>query len=549
MRTNGLSIIFAWLNQMKSLNLFLLFLLCDFCTVGQITYPKDDPKINNPSIYAFTNAVIHVNSSKTIENATLIIEKSRIFDIGKNITIPKNAFIIDLKGKHIYPSFIDEFSSYAMPEVKRSQWSPIPQYETSKKGTVNWNETIHPETNAIDLLKNDANTAKDLRNIGFGTVLTHAMDGIMRGSGVINTLHDAKEISTVIKSNFAQFYSFKKGSSQQAYPSSLMGSIALIRQTLYDAQWYNQSSTKTESNTSLEAIHKHNNTPIIFDAADKYNIIRAEKIAKEFNLKFIYKAGGNEYQRLNDIKQISTHFILPVNFPEAFDVEDYYDAQYITLAELKHWELAPSNPYAFYKNKLVFAFTTDGLKDKSAFLTNIKKAIQYGLPENEALKALTEIPAAILQIQDLVGTIDKNKLANFIITNQPLFTDKCVIHENWVLGNRYEIKPLNGIDLRGEYNLNINQTIYNLSVTGDFNAPTAEVKLDTVKVKSSVKKDLNTIALAFIAKDKFYDGPIRLSGTINYDSGSWDGTGQLPDGSVVQWTAIRKDKYKEMEIK
>lgn len=514
-------------------------------TFGQFTFPKDEPKFNQPEIFALINATVHINAVKTIENATLLVVKDKIHEVGKNISIPKNAVVIDLKGKHIYPSFIDIYSSYGMPEVKRAGWSGDQQTETLKKGVSNWNETIHPETNAIDLFKHDLNTAKELRAIGFGTVVTHHQDGLMRGTGLATTLNDTKENLSVIKQKVTNNYSFRKGSSQQSYPSSLMGYIALIRQTHYDKNWYEAGGNKAEFNPSLQAMVENHSLLNIFEANDKFNVLRAHKIANEFGLKFIYKTGGNEYQRINEIKALNSPLILPLNFPEAMDVEDFYDAQNVSLAELKYWEEAPGNPHTMYKNGVQFCFTLDGLKEKSSFFSNLRKAIAYGLPETEALKALTETPAKLMGLNDLVGSLEQFKLANFIITNETISSEKFTVIENWVKGKRFELKDINQLDLRGEYSLNINQINYSLSVKGDINSPGAEIKYDTIKSTATIKKDVNTIAVSFLAKDKNFNGPVRLSGTINFDSGSWDGNGQTSDGKLITWTAIRKDKFKE----
>ncbi|HYG52365.1 MAG TPA: amidohydrolase family protein, partial [Flavobacteriales bacterium] len=532
--------------MLKRIVSFLFLGGLSFQAMAQPTFPKDEPKYNKPGIYALTNATVHISAAKVIEGATLLIEKEKILDAGKGITIPKNAVVIDLKGKHIYPSFIDLYSTYGMPEIKREPASEDGrQYETNKKGATHWNETIHPETNAIELFKNDANAAKELRNIGFGTVHSLYADGLMRGTGVLVTLNDEKENLSVVKQKASNNVSFRKGTSRQSYPSSLTGSIALIRQTYYDKAWYESGGNKKEFNPSLQALVENAALITIFEAGDKLSVLRAAKIAAEFNLKCIYKTNGTDYQRINEIKATGGALIIPVNFPEPLDVEDYYDAQNVTLAELKHWELAPGNATTLFKAGIPFTFTLEGLRDKNHFIANIKKTIASGLPETEALKALTETPARLMGVSEWVGTLEKSKLANFIVTNEPLFGDKCVIQENWVKGKRFEIKPIEQVDIRGEYNLNINQVMYTLSVKGDINNPTAEVKTDTIKAPATIKKDINTIGLGFIAKDKVNNGPVRLSGTINFDSGSWDGNGQLPDGSLITWTAIRKDRFKE----
>src|SRR5882762_10485134 len=110
-------------------------------------------------------------------------------------------------------------------------------------------------------------------------------------------------------------------------------------------------------------------------------------IGKEFNVKYIIKGGGNEYQRINDMQELYSKFIIPVNYPEALDVEDPFDAEQASLAELKHWEMAPCNAAEMEKNSIQFCFTSSDLKERNQFLPNIRKAIKYGLSEKTALRA------------------------------------------------------------------------------------------------------------------------------------------------------------------
>ena len=149
-------------------------------------------------------------------------------------------------------------------------------------------------------------------------------------------LVNAKENESIIKDRAAGFYSFNKGSSPQDYPSSLMGAIALLRQTYYDANWYKTNASKTEYNISLEAFNKLQELPSIFEGNDKYNDIRGKKVGDEFKVKYIIKGGGNEYQRMYDIQNSLSNFIIPINFPEAIDVEDPFDAEQASLTDLKN---------------------------------------------------------------------------------------------------------------------------------------------------------------------------------------------------------------------
>src|ERR1051326_9074140 len=99
--------------------------------------------------------------------------------------------------------------------------------------------------------------------------MTFKKDGIARGSSVLVSLADERENEIILKEKAAAMYSFDKGTSTQDYPSSLMGSIALLRQTYYDAQWYRSQGAKEEYNISLDAWNKLQNLPQIFEVNDK----------------------------------------------------------------------------------------------------------------------------------------------------------------------------------------------------------------------------------------------------------------------------------------
>src|SRR5690606_30193915 len=348
---------------------------------------------------AFTNATIVADPATVHQEATLLVENGRISALGKNINLPKGAVIIDLKGKYIYPSFIELLSSYGMPEVKKPESSgrQAPQMESNKKGVFGWNQAIHAERRAAELFSVDDPSASNYRNIGFGTVLTHYADGIVRGSGALVTLATESANKALLRADGAAYFSFSKGTSTQSYPNSIMGAVALLRQTYYDAEWYAQGGDQMERNLSLEAFNRIKGLPSLFDARDKWSILRADQIGDEFGYQYIIKGGGDEYQRIEEIKATNAPLIVPVNFPDVYDVSDPWDAEIITLAELKHWELAPQNLAVLEKAGVSFAITVDGLKKTSELLSQIRKAMKYGLSKEKALEALTLAPARMVK--------------------------------------------------------------------------------------------------------------------------------------------------------
>ena len=248
-----------------------------------------------------------------------------------------------------------------------------------------------------------------------------------------------------------------------------------------------------------------------------------------------------------------------MKFPDAFDMTDPYASRYVSLADLKKWELMPYNPYILYSKGISFALTTYGLKDKATFMKNLKKAISLGYPKEEALKALTEIPAKFLKIEDQIGTLENGKIANFLVVKGDLF-EEGEIYENWSGGDRKRLKDITLPDLRGVYDLNLNNIVYELKVAGDIDKPTASIdvfsiktnsagvsKMDTTKVKCELHFEGLQLSLMFETHDQNYDGLIQLNGSFHPGLGILDGTGILPDGSWISWGAIQSSKHKETE--
>src|SRR5690606_21143340 len=140
----------------------------------------------------------------------------------------------------------------------------------------------------------------------------------------------------------------------------------------------------------------------IFEANSKWNGLRADRIGDEFGVQYIIKGGGDEYQRIKEMSETKASFILPLNYPAAMDVDDPNDVRFVGLDDLKHWEMAPTNPAAFEKAGISFALTASDLGNVNDFMSNLRKAIEHGLSETKALEALTKTPATLLGIYDKV---------------------------------------------------------------------------------------------------------------------------------------------------
>lgn len=525
---------------------------------AQVTFPENgiaDPRHGH---YAFTNATLVKDATTTISNATLVIRDGRIVAAGANIKAPSGAVVVDCKGKFIYPSFIDVYADYGIPAPRTTAPNFVPgqqpQLETAAKGPYGWNEAIKSDANAYTVFTVDDAKAKPLREAGFGTVLSHIRDGIARGTGAVVTLANAKENLVIVKEKASAHYSFSKGSSRQSYPSSMMGMIALLRQTYLDAQWYKGKPAKEGVNISLQAWNDNQSLPQIFESNDKWNDLRADRIGDEFGIQYIIKGGANEYQRIRDMKGTNATFIVPLNYPQAQDVEDPADARFVSVSDMKHWELAPTNAAAFEKAGISFCLTTADLRNVNQFWTSLRKAMEYGLGEAKALEALTKTPATILGIYNDVGSLDAGKLANFLITSGPIFMEKTVIYQNWVQGIRYEIKDDALANALGTYSLKVNTPNGEESYTLDVKSAGSLVMYNNDTLNNKFSHDGKMIKLSYAPKPRRQqgDGPrtggrtaggdgslpataVRLSGISN--GTEWNGTGTDSSGNSLTWTA------------
>ncbi len=504
---------------------------------AQSTFPSNGAPNPVHTTYAFANGVIHVNEETTVEEGILLVKDGKIVDVlPKGSQAPKNAMVVDLKGKHVYPSFIDLYSEYGIPDAPKERRNGFgPQMESSVKGAYGWNQAIKPEMAAHLSFVQNSEQSESLKKQGFGAVVTCKKDGIVRGSGALVLLNNTKENESIVVDKAAAFYSLNKGSSTQDYPSSLTGCIALLRQTYYDAQWYKQNPSKTEYNISLEAFNQLQTLPAIFESNDKYNNLRAHKIGKEFNVNYILKTGNNDYQRIEDLKSTGAKCIVPVNFPDAYDVEDPFDAEAISLADLKHWEMAPANLYQLEKNGINFCLTSADLKDKKQFLSNVRKAIRYGLSEKMALKALTTNPAQFVNAQNKLGALTKDMIANFFISSTSIFNEDAVILEHWVGGEPNSFLPLNSPDIRGSYTLQTDKQSYAVQITGDLYKPKASVKIDTTKTNANFNFTNPLASFNFT-----YDSSKVVRMNLNYyaDSKKFTGHGVWSDGNTFNCSMV-----------
>lgn len=545
------------MNSFKSLILVLLVAVVS--SEADETTPAYGIRTKDPAITAFTNATIQISPVQIIEKGTLVVRDGLIEAVGQKVTIPADATVIDLSGKFIYPGFIDPYAEYGLGKKEKpargGRRDSPPKYEATRVGGNAWNEAIHAATRHIFSFEPDQKQAEEFHKSGFTAVQSAKFDGIFRGRSFVTLLGEGIPNDLVLRPHSLHFMSFDKGSSEQQYPGSLMGSIALIRQTFLDTDWYqkargalalNPNQEMPEYNHACEALAEavNNNESFVFETGDKLTLLRANRIAREFGRTFVNVGYGDEYQRIKEIAADKQILIVPLNYPETPNVGSYEDQLDVTLGALRHWEMAPSNPAILEKNKIEFAFTTYRLDKKENFLENLRKAVKRGLSKETALAALTSVPARICGISDLTGTLTQGKLANLFITDKEIFDKEATIYSVWVAGKKNEIKPFPEHDFVGTYGINIDGVKLDLDISGKPDKPSGKLEVGEKKYDLT-GVELQGAKLLFSAKFDTLglDGVYRFSG--RKIEKNIQGKVTRPDGTRLDFAAPPIEKKKD----
>lgn len=503
-------------------------IFCTFSLFGQDYFPANsEVKSKNENFTIFTNATIHVSPFETIKNGTLAIQNGHVVSVGNSKTVAKNAITIDLDGKHIYPSFIDIYTDFGIePPEKKSGSGRASQYDNKREGGY-WNDHILSEQHGITSFKYDKKRAKEFLEAGFGVVATHQHDGIARGTGALIALNnDGDKAYRILDDKVAQYFSFdKSNTSSQSYPTSKMGATALLRQIQHDLDWYEKGNID-RNDQSLEALTKNKMLPQFFEGDGLYDNLRIDRIGDEFNIEYVIIGGGDEYKRIGEMKSMNRKMILPINFPDAYDMENPFAAAYVALSDMKHWNRAPANPKVLLDAGITFALTTFKHKSPKDFKNHLMKAITYGLPKEKALEALTTIPATLLGKNGEVGVLTQGAWANFMITSGDYFTKGSEIYEHWIQGNKTVIKDMQVIDIDGLYTFNLKGSTYRLNLLNSTDKVKASLKKGDEEIRNELTYKDNYVTLVFPIEENKYVRFISRASEKNLN-----GKIILPDGT------------------
>lgn len=428
-----------------------------------------------PRIFAITDVQIVTSPGNVIENGTVVLRDGLIEAVGENIEVPADAKIIaGLDDWTVYPAFIDAASAVGLESESNGgpPGRPSGRSEKQRPGSPHELESVHPELAIIDKIDVAHTSLEKHRDLGFAVAHVLPGKGVFRGESAVILLREAPAPELVIRDRMTQVVALETSSFMaRKYPSSSIGAVATVRQTLLDAQrqlvWRERYAANPvgmrrpeyrASDAPLLAIMR-GERPVIFVSRARLDPGRFNAFAKEFELRAMVVATGLGH-RFDDLRAADMPILLPLELPEKPDLENPDDTREVTLRELQAIARAPGLPAALAGADIEFAFVTAGMKSVRAFTENLAAAVEAGLAPERALAAVTTTPARLLGLERTLGMVEPGMQANLLIVDGDLFVAKPALRHRFIDGYHEKIKaeetigdPNAFVDPRGKWEI------------------------------------------------------------------------------------------------
>ena len=454
--------------------------------------------------YAITNAKIVTAAGPAIEKGTVVMRDGVIEDVGPLVAAPSDAVIVEGSGLVVYPGLIDMSNPSLVEAPASGPAAPAPAQGGRGRGaavatpdSITWADQereartrfLHPDVDAAALVDFEGDDVRRLAAAGVTSALAVPSQGIIRGqSALVNVTAppDPQETSAlatyrrglvVVRAPVAQHVVFSTGRGGGAgegggggggYPGALLGVIAFARQSFLDAQWQKEARAFAERRKEaaagpfepvLDALAPalERRVPVAFDASEEREILRALAFAKEFNLDPIIVGGAEAANVIEDLKAAKARVIVSANFQAAGGRGGAGGGRGgdtdTPLRITRMRQNAAKVPAALEKAGIPYAFTIGGLQNPGDFVRNVARTVREGgLPEDAAIKALTVNAAKLAGAGDRLGTIEKGKMANVIVTDGALFDTPRIRHVfvgGWPVDLEFPVQAPGGRGGRG----------------------------------------------------------------------------------------------------
>lgn len=413
--------------------------------LSSTVWSQSDPtgKRRISETYAITNATIFAAPGQQGTKATILFREGVIIGMGANLSLPKEAQVIAGDSLFIYPGFIDGAGQMGItkpkdPERPKDFVSSNPPDEIAG---------ITPWRSATDQFSIAGSQVDDWRKTGFTISQLLPDGGMLPGKATLMLLGNSESVN-VLQENTALAANFS--GSRGMYPATAAGVMAKFRD-VYQNTTLAMDHSKLFASTSgvkrpemtptqnamVPAVQGQ--LPIIFEAGSDLEARRAIALQKELGFKLVL-TGLENYENVIDlIKTSGTPVLIKLQVPDDKAVKNQKADSATVATKAQYERVKEAYDKALKQASLLetagipFAFTTIDAKPGDAMKT-IRTMIENGLSEKAAMAALTTNPASILGISRMAGSIEKGKMANFIISTDSLFKEDAQIKQMVVDG-------------------------------------------------------------------------------------------------------------------
>ncbi len=409
-----------------------------------------------PSAIAIKDARVVLVSGEDLPKGTVVMRAGLIQEVGANVTIPPDAWVIDGAGLTVYPGFIDALSTWGIPNAQPpagpnraatavAAAAPQTPPEPRAHGPEDRPQT-YAFQRAADLVDPSDARLEAARAAGFTTAATFPDKGIFEGLGAMIDLAGERGRDMVVAQPIGQQIIFRvaPGGFGRSYPTSLMGNIAYVRQLYLDLDQYREATQiynehpggnrRPGYDHELQGLAE--SPRILLPADEAQQIDRMLLFGQEIKTPFVVYGLHEAYRRIDELKQANVPLLISLKWPEKPKNAD--PAEQTNYRDLEMRAQAPAVPGMLAKAGVKFAFYSDGVDSAPALKKAVKKAIDAGLSETDAIKAFTLSAADIYGLSDRLGSIEKGKIANLVVTKGSAFDEKTTVQYVFVDGQQFE---------------------------------------------------------------------------------------------------------------
>jgi imidazolonepropionase-like amidohydrolase len=431
-------------------------LLCAGCVLAEA-----------PPVLAIRNAKIVTVSGPTLAKGTVVVRNGLIEAVGENVAVPPDATVVDGEGMTVYPGLIDALSTVGIPGAapaaaatagragRGAATTATPAAPTAAATARSMGPEDRPQTTswvvASDEIQAGDRRIETVRGAGFTTAVTYPTRGIFAGQGsAIDLIASEKVGPMVVESPVGQYIAIGRGGfgggMGGGYPGALMGIIAYVRQVYLDAGHYKmvkdayaknpRGMERPEYDRALEGVI--DSKRILLPANRLVEIDRMLRFSAELKQPAILYGMREAYrpEAAALLKKAGLPVLISLHWPAPQTGPDVH-LEDESMRQLQTYDQAPSAAAELQKAGVKFAFYSDGVDAPRDLQRAVKKAMDSGLTREQALRALTLSPAEIYGLSDRLGSIDKGKIANLVVTKGDIFENSTRIEMVIVDGKKY----------------------------------------------------------------------------------------------------------------